>query len=155
MCTWLPSIWLNSAKLLTLNLLSMNLATLSCPEGASSLSKLDIWYCRVAPGAFFTLTTAGKRCFPDQLSQLFSHPSLIIRDYSKNTPCISIAQARPFVYFYVKPHQPLSSHTLSRWLLTGLTNLGCCGSFVLFYFFLFMLCHARPYVSLEPYVSGR
>ena len=66
---------LGKTKLLPLGLLSIKLAmlfALSCPERASSLVKLDLRHCRVAPdGVFFTLVSPRKRGSPDQLLQAF------------------------------------------------------------------------------------
>ena len=45
---------------------------LCCPEQVSSLSKLDLCYCRVIPeGVSFTLTTPRKRGSPEQISKAF------------------------------------------------------------------------------------
>ena len=133
---------LRSAKLRrTLKLLSIKLAmlfALSCPERVSSLSKLDLRYCRVAPeGVSFTLTTARIRGSLDQLPQAFfaSYPHNkrlcpvdTLRHYLKATrevrPVFPPSKADPLFISYVKPHKPISSSILSRWLRTGLTNAG-------------------------------
>ena len=66
---------LRKTKLLTLKPLSIKLAmlfALCCPERVSSISKLDLRYCRVIPeGVSFTLTTPRKRGSPEQISQAF------------------------------------------------------------------------------------
>ena len=132
---------LGAAKLLTLKLLSIKLAmlfALSCPERVSSLSKLDLRYCRVAPeGVSFTLTTARKRDSQDQLPQAFfaSYPHNkrlcpvdTLRHYLEATrevrPVFPSSKPDPLFISYVKPPKPISSPTLSRWLRTGLTNAG-------------------------------
>ena len=65
---------LGKTKLLPLKLLSMILAmlfALSCLEGASSLTKLDLRHCRVAPeGVFFTLVSPRKRAEALQINYL-------------------------------------------------------------------------------------
>ena len=132
---------LGNTRILTLKLLSIKLAillALSCPERVSSLSKLDLRFCRVSPeGISFTLTTPRKRGSPEQLSQAFFAsfpdnkilcPVDTLRHYLKVTrnlrPVFPSSKPDPLFVSYVKPHKPITSPTLSRWLRTVLKNAG-------------------------------
>ena len=149
------------------------LFALYCPERVSSLSKLDLRYCRVAPeGVSFILTTVRKRCSKDQLPQAFfaSYPHNkrlcpvdTLRHYLKATrevrPVFPSSKPDPLFISYVKPHKPIASPTLSRWLCTGLTNLVSHPVMLIlplkidvavlsFLFgFFFSRCHTRPLFS--------
>lgn len=132
---------LGKTKLLPLKLLSIKLAmlfALSCPERASSLAKLDLRHCRVAPeGVFFTLVSPRKRGSPDQLPQAFfasfPHnerlcPVGTLRHYLKATrnlrPVFPASKPDPLFVSYIKPHNPITTPTLSRWLRMVLKNAG-------------------------------
>ena len=77
---------LGKAKLLPLKLLSIKLTmlfALSCLERALSLTKLDLWPCRVAPeGVFFTLVSPRKQAEALRLNYLkpFLRPFRTTRD---------------------------------------------------------------------------
>ena len=132
---------LGETKLLPLKLLSIKLAmlfALSCPERASSLAKLDLQHCRVTPeGLSFTLVSPRKRGSPDQLPRAFfasfPHnerlcPVGTLRHYLKATrnlrPVFPSSKPDPLFVSYVKPHNPITAPTLSRWLRTVLKNAG-------------------------------
>lgn len=132
---------LGKTKLLPLKLISIKLAilfALSCPERASSLARLDLRYCRVAPeGVSFTLTLPRKRGSTDQLPQAFfasfPHnkrlcPVDTLRVYLKATrnlrPVFPSSKPDPLFVSYVKPHNPITTPTLSRWLRTAIKNAG-------------------------------
>ena len=132
---------LGKTKLLPLKLLSIKLAmlfALCCPERVSSLSKLDLRYCRVIPeGISFTLTTPRKRSSPEQLSQAFFTsfpynrrlcPVDTLRCYLKATrhlrPVFPSSKPDPLFVSYVKPHNPIISPALSPWLRTVLKSAG-------------------------------
>ena len=132
---------LGNTRLLRLKLLSIELAillALSCAERVSSLSKLDFRFCRVSPeGISFTLTTPSKRDSPEQLSQAFFAsfpdnkrlcPVDTLRHYLKVArnlrPVFPSSKPDPLFVSYVKPHNPIISPTLSRWLRTVLKNAG-------------------------------
>ena len=129
---------LGKTKLLPSGLLSIKLAmlfALSCPERASSLVKLDLRHCRVAPdGVFFTLVSPRKRGSPDQLPQAFfasfPHserlcPVGTLRHYLKATrPVFPSSKPDPLFVPYVNPHNPITTPTLSRWLRMVLKNAG-------------------------------
>ena len=132
---------LGKTKLLPLKLLSIKLAmlfALPCPERASSLAKLDLRHCRVAPeGVFFTLVSPRKRGSPDQLPQAFfasfPHnerlcPVGTLRHYLKATrnlrPVFPASKPDPLFVSYIKPHNPITTPTLSRWLRMVLKNAG-------------------------------
>ena len=132
---------LGKTKHLPLKLLSIKLAmlfALSCPERASSLAKLDLRHCRVAPeGVSFTLVSPRKRGSPDQLPQAFfasfPHnerlcPVGTLRHYLKATrnlrPVFPSSKPDPLFVSYVKPHHPITAPTLSRWLRMVLKNAG-------------------------------
>ena len=132
---------LGKTKLLSLKLLSIKLAmlfALSCPERTSSLVKLDLRHCRVAPeGVSFTLVSPRKRGSPDQLPQAFfasfPHnerlcPVGTLRHYLKATrnlrPVFPSSKPDPLFVSYVKPHNPITAPTLGRWLRMVLKNAG-------------------------------
>ena len=128
---------LGKTKLLPLKLLSIKLAmlfALSFPKRA----KLDLRYCRVAPeGVSFTVVSPRKRGSPDQLPQAFfacfPHnerlcPVDTLRHYLKATrnlrPVFPSSKPDPLFVSYVKPHNPITAPTLSRWLRMVLKNAG-------------------------------
>ena len=104
---------LGKTKLLPLKLLSIKLAmlfALSCLERASSLTKLDLRHCRVAPeGVFFTLVSPRKRAEALQINYIkpFLRPFHTTRDYVPlaifviilKLHSFSIFKARSFVCF--------------------------------------------------------
>ena len=122
---------LGNTKLLPLKLLSIKLALLfapSCPERSSSLAKLDLRNCRVAPeGVSFTLVSPRKRGSPDHQAFSASFPQNespcpvgTLRHYLKATqnlrPVFSSSKPYPLFVSYVKPHNPITAPNLSRWL---------------------------------------
>ena len=124
---------LGKTKLLPLKLLSIKLAmlfALFCPERVSSLAKLDLRHCRAAPeGVFFTLVSPRRQGSPDQLPQAlfasFPHnerlcPVGTSRHYLKATrnsrSVLPSSKPDPLFVSYIKPHNPITSPTLSRWL---------------------------------------
>ena len=133
--------FLGKTKLLPLKLLSIKLAiffALSWPERGSSLAKLDLPHCRVAPeGVSFTLVSPRKRGSPNELPQAFfaafPHnerlcPVGTLRHYLQTTrnlrPVFPSSRPDPLSVSYAKPHNPITAPTLSRWLRIVSKNAG-------------------------------
>ena len=126
---------LGNTKLLPLKVLSITLAilfALSCPKQSSSLAKLDLQNCRVAlKGVSFTLVSPRKRGYPDQPRQAFLCLFHTMRNYVLCSLCAIIylkttqnlcpvflsSKPDPLFVFCVKPHNPITAPTLSRWPL--------------------------------------
>ena len=134
---------LGTTKLLYLKLISIKLTILSaltCPEHTSSLAKLDLRYCCVgSEGVSFTLASPRKRGSTDNLPQAFLFfasfprnkrlfPDDTLRVNLKATrhlrPVFPSSKPDPLFVSYVKPHNPITSPTLSRWLRTAIKNAG-------------------------------
>ena len=132
---------LGNSTSLSLKQLSEKLAmlfALSCPERVSSLSRLDLRFCRLLPeGISFTLTTPRKRGSPDEIATAFfaSFPSnkklcpkSTLQHYLQRTKKYRtiIPPSEPDLVFvsYVKPHKPITSSTLSRWLRETIKEAG-------------------------------
>ena len=101
-------------------------------------AKLDLQHYRVAPeGVSFTLVSLRKRGSPDQLPWAFSasfpHNERLcqvdtLRHYLKATrnlrPVFLSSKPDPLFVPYVKPNNPITAPTLSRWLRMVLKNAG-------------------------------
>ena len=93
------------------------------------LCKVDLWRVWPQKGFFFTLVSLRKRGSPDQLPQAFfaSFPHIerlchvdTLRHYLKATrslrPVFLSSKPDSLFAFYVKPHNPITEPTVSRWL---------------------------------------
>ena len=111
---------LGNTKLLPLKLLSIKLAmlfALSCPERSSSLAKLDLRNCRVAPeGVSFTLVSPRKRGSPDHQAFSASFPqneSLCpvgtLRHYLKATRNLRRPSSKPGPLFVLMSNHIIQS----------------------------------------------
>ena len=101
-------------------------------------AKLDLQHYRVAPeGVSFTLVSLRKRGSPDQLPWAFfasfPHNERLcqvdtLRHYLKATrnlrPVFLSSKPDPLFVPYVKPNNPITAPTLSRWLRMVLKNAG-------------------------------
>lgn len=128
-------------KSLTLKQLSRKLVmlfALACPERSSSLAIFDLRYCRVIPeGVVFSLSAPRKCDNPSQLAEALIArfprsrrlcPVEALRCYLKASrlvrPTVPCSQPDHLFISYVKPHKPVSSATIGRWLRLTLHDAG-------------------------------
>ena len=121
---------LGTTRLLPLKLISITLAILfaiTCPEHTSSLAKLDLRYFHVGcEGVSFTFASPRKRGSTDHLPQAFffaSYPrnkrlcpvdTLCLPKATRHLrPSFPSSKPDPFFVSFVKPHNPITSPTLS------------------------------------------
>lgn len=119
-------------KLKELSLKLVMLMALSCPERISSLSKLDLRYVNFRPeGATFTLATPRKTGSYDKTATaLFATfqedkklcPVKCLKQYLKLTsdfrPASSPTLPNLLFLSFIRPHNPVTSASIGRWLRT-------------------------------------
>ena len=124
---------LDKNRSLALKVISMKLVTLfalTCPERISALATLDLRHCSIHPeGVSFKLTTPRKSGSADKLAEAFfarfdQDKRLCsvecLRQYLKSTrdirPVIPSSQPDRLFISFIRPHKPVTSTTLGRWL---------------------------------------
>ena len=131
---WLNTLFsLDKNRSLALKVISMKLVTLfalTCPERISALATLDLRHCSIHPeGISFKLTTPRKSGSADKLAEAFFArfdqdkrlcPVECLRQYLKSTrdirPVIPSSQPDRLFISFIRPHKPVTSTTLGRWL---------------------------------------
>lgn len=126
---------------LALKVLSMKLLTLfalTCPERISALASLDLRHCSVRPeGVSFKLTVPRKSGSADKPAEAFFArfnqdkklcPVECFRQYlklSRNVrPVIPSSLPDKLFISFKRPHKPVTSTTLGRWLRTFMSAAG-------------------------------
>ena len=126
---------------LSLKQLSLKLATLfaiTCPKRVSSLSSLDLHHYKLLPeGLVFTLTVATKTTRPDETVEAFFTrfpedsklcPVECLNTYLSSTSRLrNLSEAEKsnnLFVSYIKPHQPVTTASVARWIRAFLTEAG-------------------------------
>ena len=126
---------------LSLKVISMKLVTLfalTCPERISALASLDLRYCSVLPeGVSFKLTVPRKTGSADKPAEAFFArfdkdkklcPVECLRQYLKLSrkvrPVIPSSLPDRLFISFIRPHKPVTSTTLGRWLRTFMSAAG-------------------------------
>ena len=126
---------------LSLKAISMKLVTLfalTCPERISALASLDLRHCSVLPeGVSFELTVPRKSGSADKPAEAFFArfdqdrklcPVDCFRYYlklSRNVrPVIPSSLPHKLFISFIRPHKPVTSTTLGRWLRTFMSAAG-------------------------------
>ena len=126
---------------LSLKAISMKLVTLfalTCPERISALASLDLRHCSVLPeGVSFKLTVPRKSGSADKPAEAFFArfdqdrklcPVDCFRYYlklSRNVrPVIPSSLPDKLFISFIRPHKPVTSTTLGRWLRTFMSAAG-------------------------------
>lgn len=126
---------------LSLKVISMKLVTLfalTCPERISALASLDLRHCSVLPeGVTFKLTVPRKTGSADKPAEAFFArfdkvkklcPVECLRQYLKLSrkvrPVIPSSLPDRLFISFIRPHKPVTSTTLGRWLRTFMSAAG-------------------------------
>ena len=139
MINYIISLGKNST--LSLKTISMKLVTLfalTCPERISALASLDLRHCHVLPeGVSFALTVPRKTGSSDKPAEAFFAcfdqdkklcPVECFRQYLKLSrdvrPVIPCSLPDKLFISFRRPHKPVTSTTLGRWLRTFMSAAG-------------------------------
>ena len=139
MINYIISLGKNST--LSLKTISMKLVTLfalTCPERISALASLDLRHCHVLPeGVSFALTVPRKTGSSDKPAEAFFAcfdqdkklcPVECFRQYLKLSrdvrPVIPSSLPDKLFISFRRPHKPVTSTTLGRWLRTFMSAAG-------------------------------
>ena len=132
---------LGKNRTLLLKVISMKLVTLlaiTCPESISAFASLDLRHCSVLPeGVSFKLTVPRKTGSLDKPAEAFFArfdqdrklcPAECFRYYlklSRNVrPVIPSSLPDKLFISFIRPHKPVTSTTLGRWLRTFMSAAG-------------------------------
>ena len=128
----------NTLCLKTISMKLVTLFALTCPERISALASLDLRHCNVLPeGVSFTLTVPRKTGSADKPAEAFFAyfdkdkklcPVECFRQYLKLSrsvrPVIPSSLPDKLFISFRRPHKPVTSTTLGRWLRTFMSAAG-------------------------------
>ena len=127
----------NTLSLKTISMKLVTLFALSCPERISVLATLDLGHCNVLPvGVSFALTVSRKTSSADKPAEAFFAcfdqdklcPVECFGQYlklSRNVrPVIPSSLPNKLFISFRRPHKPVTSTTLGRWLRTFMSAAG-------------------------------
>lgn len=113
---------LGKNRTLSLKVISMKLVTLfalTCPERISALASLDLRHCSVLPAeAFFARFDQDRKLCPVECFRYYLKLSRNVR------PVIPSSVPDKLFISFIRPHKPVTSTTLGRWLRTFMSAAG-------------------------------